>query len=66
MSAMREMRPMSLVAAVAPCKGKIIRNSLTVLKEKKVCYKMAYYTLYKLSQSPEIVLQKLESTQTKN
>jgi len=50
----------SLVGVVAPCTGKIIRNCLfwkrrefatkwyttLFLKEKRICYKMVYYTLY--------------------
>jgi len=34
----------SLVAAVAPRTGKIIRNGLSVFKEEKI-YKIVYYTL---------------------
>jgi len=55
------MRVTSLLAAVAPRTGIVIKNGLRVmasvfLKEEKICYKMVYYTLH-LSQSSEIVLQ---------
>jgi len=37
----------SLVAAVAPRTGKIVKNSLGVVeKEENILYKMVYYTLY--------------------
>jgi len=39
--------PTSLSAAVAPRTGKIIKNDHSILKEeKKICYKMVYYTLH--------------------
>jgi len=36
---------MSLVAVTAPRTGKIVKNGLVHLEEKKICYKIVYYTL---------------------
>jgi len=37
----------SLVAAVVPRTGKIIKSGLGVfIKEERICYKMVYFNLY--------------------
>jgi len=43
MSCLPDMTPTSLVAFVASCTGKIIKN---VLKDERICNKMVYYTFY--------------------
>jgi len=54
---MGDMTPTSLAVAVAPRTGKIIKNGLMFLKEKKICYKMVYYTISRVT--------RVEFTQTK-
>jgi len=41
-SCMPDMTPTSLVVAVMPCTGKIVKKGF--LKEEKICYKMVCYT----------------------
>jgi len=40
---MPDMTPTSLAAAVVPRTVKLLKM---ILKEEKICYKMAYYTLH--------------------